>query len=141
MLYNVVSKIKHHIIYRKFLKKSFKMKFSDKGIMTVAGTIRGAIAFGLAVSLSIDNEYHKSILISSTLGLVMLTTLVFGAIMPFAIKFLKSFDEIDSNQTIGLIEVLKDKELNELKSSENHMSNVKKIGKVFEFMHPNFNEQ
>ena len=121
------------------------MKFSDKGIMTVAGTIRGAIAFGLAVSLSIENEYHKAILISSTLGLVMLTTLVFGAIMPFAIKFLKSFDATDpNNNNIGLIEALKDN--NNIKaeghhndSDHNHNHNNSSV-KTFEFMHPNFNE-
>ena len=86
--------------------------------MSVAGTIRGSIAFGLAVSLKIENEFHKSILVSSTLGLVMLTTLIFGAIMPFAIKFLKSFDKNVQSETknLDLIEVLKDKKNEEIRN-------------------------
>lgn len=113
------------------------MKFSDKGIMSVAGTIRGSIAFGLAVSLKIENQFHKSILVSSTLGLVMLTTLIFGAIMPFAIKFLKSFDKNTQNlsENKDLIEVLKDKKTDEVLEH-----NIKEADSVFKFDHPNSNE-
>ena len=47
--------------------KSFKMKTSQKGIMSCAGSIRGAIAFGLAISIDTPNELNKEILRSSTL--------------------------------------------------------------------------
>ena len=36
--------------------KNFKMKTSQKGIMSCAGSIRGAIAFGLAISIETSNE-------------------------------------------------------------------------------------
>lgn len=42
-----------------FKVKSFSMKKSDQGIMFFAGSIRGAIAFGLAISIETSNETHK----------------------------------------------------------------------------------
>lgn len=124
-------------IMEKLMKNSFKMKFSDKGIMTIAGTIRGCIAFGLAVSLEVENEFRKSIIVSSTLGLVMLTTLVFGAIMPFAIKFFKSFDEKKTEEIkMGVMEVIQDKH-----HVEHHTESNQSDDKIFEFMHPNFSEK
>lgn len=71
------------------------MKFSDKGIMSFAGTIRGCIAFGLAVSLELENELNKAVLISSTLLLVLITTVIFGAFLPMVIKYLKENDQQD----------------------------------------------
>jgi len=35
------------------------MKDSDKGIMTFAGSIRGAIAFGLAVGIQSNTSLNK----------------------------------------------------------------------------------
>jgi NhaP-type Na+/H+ or K+/H+ antiporter len=44
----------------KLLKvRSFKMQFSHKGIMSCAGSIRGAIAFGLAISIDTKNTINK----------------------------------------------------------------------------------
>ncbi len=68
------------------------MKFSDKGIMAYSGTIRGAIAFGLACSLELENELHRSVIISGTLALVLLTVIIFGAFMPLFISTMKSYD-------------------------------------------------
>jgi len=42
-----------------FKAKFFKLKFSDQGIMFFAGSIRGAIAFGLAISIATKNPRHK----------------------------------------------------------------------------------
>lgn len=124
-------------LLRKLIKKSFKMKFSDKGIMSVSGTIRGSIAFGLAVSLKLENEFNKSILVSSTLGLVMLTTLIFGAIMPFTIKFLKSFDKEHISNQVDLIEVLENKNPLDESSASHHKDQV--VNQI-EFDHPNSKE-
>lgn len=116
------------------------MKLSDKGIMSVAGTIRGSIAFGLAVSISIDNKFHKAIIMSSTLGLVMITTLVFGAIMPMVISFFKSFDKNTENKekliTKEVIQVITSFEEGNVHENEDLKSQ-----KAFEFLHPNFQEK
>lgn len=39
--------------------KNFKIKASEKGIMSCAGSIRGAIAFGLAISIDTKNVLNK----------------------------------------------------------------------------------
>jgi hypothetical protein len=65
------------------------MRDSDKGIMCFAGSIRGAIAFGLAISIESSSVNNRSVLISSTLVLVFLTTIVFGAMMPSVVQHFK----------------------------------------------------
>lgn len=42
-----------------FKIKNFKLKPSQKGIMSCAGSIRGAIAFGLAISIDTKNKLNK----------------------------------------------------------------------------------
>jgi hypothetical protein len=42
-----------------FKVKSFNMKFSHKGIMSYAGSIRRAIAFVLAISIDSKNTINK----------------------------------------------------------------------------------
>lgn len=66
--------------------------------MCFAGSIRGAIAFGLAISIESNLQINREVLISTTLILVFFTTIVFGAFMPFVIKFFKQRNnERDSN--------------------------------------------
>lgn len=68
--------------------------------MAYSGTIRGAIAFGLACSLELENELNKTVLVSGTLMLVLGTTVVFGAFMPIYVAYCKSFDtEEEKKQT------------------------------------------
>jgi NhaP-type Na+/H+ or K+/H+ antiporter len=69
-----------------FKLENFKIRGSDKGIMSFAGSIRGAIAFGLAISIDTPN---REILISGTLVLVFITTILFGAFMPSVFRFFK----------------------------------------------------
>lgn len=42
--------------------KNFNLKTSHKGIMSCAGSIRGAIAFGLAISIDTKNQLNKYLL-------------------------------------------------------------------------------
>ena len=73
-----------------FRLKIFSFDMSERGITFFAGCIRGAIAFGLAISMPEDDGNdgnNKKMLISSTLILVFLTTLVFGALMAPIVKF------------------------------------------------------
>jgi sodium/hydrogen exchanger-like protein 3 len=73
------------------------LKVSDKGIMAFAGCIRGAIAFGLAISIPSAVATNRSVLISSTLVLVFFTTIVFGAVMPTVVKYFKKEEEKNLN--------------------------------------------
>ena len=73
-----------------FKLKIFQFDVSERGITFFAGCIRGAIAFGLAISIPSDSEEstkNKQMLISSTLILVFITTVLFGALMSAIIKF------------------------------------------------------
>lgn len=102
------------------------MKLSDKGIMAYSGTIRGAIAFGLACSLELDNEMHRTVLISGTLALVLATTVILGALMPFWIKIMRTFDteeQVAQSKLGAIIPV----------TPENQFA--------FDYSHPNFKEE
>lgn len=140
-------------IMEKLFRKSFRMKVSDKAIMSFAGTIRGCIAFGLAVSMNISNQFHKAILMSSTLGLVMITTLFFGALMPMLIKYCKTFDN-QNEVNIPLISKIENNEntyqdpvkvitemtsVHDHKNIDEHLKNEKI--KLIELTHPNFQEE
>ena len=107
--------------------ESFKMKFSEKSIMTFAGSIRGAIAFGLAISIDSKNKKIKQVLVSSTLVLVFITTILFGGLMPIVIKFFKGF-EPKTEESKPLIE-------------EDHENEEEEEAKLVEFSHPNFKKR
>jgi len=104
--------------------KNFKMKTSQKGIMSCAGSIRGAIAFGLAISIETSNQLHKEILVGSTLILVFFTTIVFGALMPLMINLMKKLDGPEAPQ-----DVIEPQNPDNLLTCEH-----------FNFLHPNFSE-
>jgi NhaP-type Na+/H+ or K+/H+ antiporter len=103
------------------------MKFSEKSIMSFAGSIRGAIAFGLAISIDSKNQKIKQVLVSSTLVLVFITTILFGGLMPFIIRFFKGFEPIKEEDEF-LLNHDYDKE-----EDENH--------KFVDFTHPNFKKR
>ena len=105
--------------------KNFKMKTSQKGIMSCAGSIRGAIAFGLAISIETNNKQHKEILVGTTLILVFFTTIVFGAIMPLMINVMKKLDPPEENSNVVV-----------------HQNPDKLLTcEHFNFLHPNFSEE
>ena len=65
----------------------FSFSKNEQMITSFAGCIRGAIAFGLAMSLKDENEDITQMLTSSTLILVFFTTILFGAFMSSIVKF------------------------------------------------------
>jgi len=101
------------------------MKTSQKGIMSCAGSIRGAIAFGLAISIETSNKVHKEIIVGTTLILVFFTTIVFGALMPIMINLMKKFDKPEDNKDVIIPE-----NPDKLLACEH-----------FNFLHPNFSEE
>jgi NhaP-type Na+/H+ or K+/H+ antiporter len=111
-------------LFRLFKVHNFKIKLSEKSIMSCAGSIRGAIAFGLAISIDSKNRMNKEVLVSSTLILVFFTTIVFGALMPFLIKFFQSLDP--PTDAIAITE----------KPHQEHEEE-----QIYTFMHPNFEEK
>ena len=68
----------------------FSFSKNEQMITSFAGCIRGAIAFGLAMSLPNKGEDITKMLTSSTLILVFFTTILFGAFMSSIVKCFSS---------------------------------------------------
>lgn len=78
----------------KLCYKSWNVSWWELLIVTVAGIIRGSVAFALI--LTIDNPHDDigiNIVKSSVLLLVFITTIILGAIMPAFIKGCLKRDE------------------------------------------------
>ena len=70
--------------------KFFQFSKNEQGLTFFSGCIRGAVAFGLAISIpsnSKEENKNKKMLISSTLILVFSSTLIFGALMSSIVKY------------------------------------------------------
>ncbi|MCQ2817950.1 MAG: cation:proton antiporter, partial [archaeon] len=107
--------------------KNFKLSWTEKGIASCSGTIRGAIAFGLSISIESKNSLNRDILLSTTLSLVFISTVVFGALMPYVIKFFRSF------------QVKKEEALIEHNEEEDIPEDDSKNEEIrFSYLHPNF---
>lgn len=77
------------LLFKLIYKKKWTVTNNELTIVSIAGTIRGSVAFALI--LTIDDEHHPdqvSVIKSTTLIMVCLTTIILGALMP---KFIKCF--------------------------------------------------
>ena len=115
-----------------FHVSNFKLSFVERGICSCSGTIRGAIAFGLSISIVSKSELNRDILLSTTLSLVFISTIVFGALMPYFIAFFKSFNK---NKNI--------KEFEEEGESKKEELDTSRPDDEFRFsyLHPNFDNK
>ena len=77
-------------IFKRIFKKKWKINNKDLAVVSVAGMIRGSVAFALILTIESDehNKNEVSVIKSTTLALVCLTTVVLGALMP---RFIKCF--------------------------------------------------
>ena len=114
-----------------FHVSNFKLSFVERGICSCSGTIRGAIAFGLSISIVSKSELNRDILLSTTLSLVFISTIVFGALMPYFINFFKSFNKTYKEEE----ENKKELELDE------HSTNMVDDEFRFSYLHPNFDNK
>jgi NhaP-type Na+/H+ or K+/H+ antiporter len=68
-------------------KHKVKIQFREAVFVWFAGMIRGPIAFGLVLTIE-DSVPGRSVIVSTTLAIVLITTFVFGTIMPMVQKIL-----------------------------------------------------
>ena len=113
-----------------FHVSNFKLSFVERGICSCSGTIRGAIAFGLSISIVSKSELNRDILLSTTLSLVFISTIVFGALMPYFIAFWKSFDKKKKDANTD------SKELGYVDLDDESNDEVR-----FSYLHPNFDNK
>jgi NhaP-type Na+/H+ or K+/H+ antiporter len=104
--------------------------------MAFAGSIRGAIAFGLAISIQTGSVKNDEVLVSTTLILVFFTTIIFGAMIPSMIKYYK---KVDSEMMIFTKRESDDKIINrENGISMKDMEEIASHGTFeYTFSHPN----
>jgi hypothetical protein len=97
----------------------------EQKVISIAGCIRGVIAFGLALSLQTGNPINNSSLLSTTLSLVFATTIIFGAMVPSLTQNLSN--NIYMNYNNLNVRLLDDDNKNE---SDSYKS-------IFKYDHPN----
>ena len=66
-------------LFKLCMGRNFTVTLKEQGIIWLGGGIRGAVAFALILTVGTPKA---KMLITTTLGLVVITTVVFGAIMP-----------------------------------------------------------
>eukprot|EP01016_Furgasonia_blochmanni_P012276 TRINITY_DN1590_c0_g2_i2.p1 TRINITY_DN1590_c0_g2~~TRINITY_DN1590_c0_g2_i2.p1 ORF type:complete len:553 (-),score=167.50 TRINITY_DN1590_c0_g2_i2:168-1826(-) len=80
------------------MKQKWKVDFYELAIIWFSGLIRGAIAFALVIQ--IDGIKNKNLVLTTTLGIVLITTIGLGAIMPkFIAVMLRLKSNAESNRT------------------------------------------
>ena len=114
-----------------FHVSNFKLSFVERGICGCSGTIRGAIAFGLSISIVSKSELNRDILLSTTLSLVFISTIVFGALMPYFINFWKSFEKKKKPEESHEIKEMGYADLDDEANEEVR----------FSYLHPNFDNK
>ena len=112
-----------------FHVSNFKLSFVERGICSCSGTIRGAIAFGLSISIVSKSKLNRDILLSTTLSLVFISTIVMGALMPYFISFFKSFNKTEKEE--------KKEELEYANLNDEEVNNEFR----FSYLHPNFDNK
>lgn len=76
----------------------FILNAGSLSVFWIGGVIRGAVAFALILTVSKSDihgdEIEKNILHVTVLGVVIVTTLVFGSILPIWIRIIRPEDEV-----------------------------------------------
>ena len=116
------------------LFSDYPLNYNEQKIISFSGSIRGAIAFGLALSIQTGNLMKDSIILSSTLILVFTSTIIFGAMIPSLTKNLNYIHSNDNQLNYKLLSDEKNLNNNNIKDvyyeedeDEDNLSGFKKI--------------
>eukprot|EP00752_Nemacystus_decipiens_P011523 g10232.t1 len=66
--------------------KSFSMPVAEQHVLFFGGLVRGAIAWAQVVQVQ---DPHRGLMVTTSLGVIVFTTVFFGAVMPFFTRGLK----------------------------------------------------
>ena len=110
----------------------YELSFAERGVIACSGTIRGAIAFGLSISIVSDKKLNRDILLSTTLSLVFISTI--GALMPYIKKFWRGFEEKKISENEDKIQSLNYVYLD----NEDNINNDPNESVRFSYLFPNF---
>jgi NhaP-type Na+/H+ or K+/H+ antiporter len=68
------------LVGRFFDPKQFKIPLAEQNVLFFGGLVRGAISWAQVVQVG---DAHHGMLVTTTLGVVVFTVVIFGAVMPF----------------------------------------------------------
>ena len=114
-----------------------ELSFKETMFLYCGGMIRGAIAFGLVLRLD-HSLPNRQVIITTSLCLVILTTLLFGSLMPILSKVLLKGGDNKGHGHGKKNELEDGKELNNLNEMEYNSESSESKHEVF--IHPNFDE-
>jgi hypothetical protein len=84
------------LILSLFNKFDLRIKMKQVSLIWFSGIIRGAIAFGLSMQINKDIAPNRSLMVSTTLLIVLITTLVLGGSMSIFTKVIGL--KVETNQ-------------------------------------------
>jgi len=114
-----------------------ELSFKELMFLYCGGMIRGAIAFGLVLRLD-HSLPNREVIITTSLWLVIVTTLLFGTLMPILGKVLLKKEEITTPQHSKLPNQ-EGKELNNMNKSDSFRDESSESMHEM-FIHPNFDD-
>jgi sodium/hydrogen exchanger-like protein 6/7/sodium/hydrogen exchanger 8 len=87
-------------LFQLFYKKKWTVSNNELSIVSIAGTIRGSVAFALILTIESndENKDQVSVIKSTTLTMVCFTTILLGGLMPKFIKFFLGGSSPSHNQ-------------------------------------------
>ena len=71
-------------------KRKFDMPLKEQSVLYAGGLIRGAICWAQAIQV---RDPHRHVMLSTTLGVILFTTLIIGSLLPWWVKRMEVNDD------------------------------------------------
>ena len=116
-------------LFQKMFIGEYHIKLSQQSILTVIGCIRGVVSFGLGISIQTADQVHNEVIESSVVYILLITNVVFIAVLPFVREKVKGVDGVSEGEERNVMLIKDDDKVNEEEKEE----------EMFYFLHPNTN--
>ena len=126
-------------VFQKLFVGEYHIKLSQQSILTVIGCIRGVVSFGLGISVETTNQIHNEVLESSVIYILLITNVVFIAVLPMFREKIKSIDDSEETHMKSNLMLISDNMLKEEEKEDKECNRILKEEDMFYFLHPNTN--
>ena len=116
-------------LFQKMFVGEYHIKLSQQSILTIIGCIRGVVSFGLGISIQTADQIHNEVIESSVVYILLITNVVFIAVLPFVREKVKDVDNVSEVEERNVMLIKDDKSVSEEEKEE----------EMFYFLHPNTN--
>ena len=127
VLTRIVSVFAVTFLFQKMFIREYHIKLSQQSILTVIGCIRGVVSFGLGISIQTADQVHNEVIESSVVYILLVTNVVFIAVLPFVREKVKGVDGVSEGEERNVMLIKDDDKVNEEEKEE----------EIFYFLHPN----